>query len=314
MSHFPVEVHAGEWAANMLREKGIASVPMHKDLSPSEAESILSTVAPKVLLTGTSWGGNAEQVLRNAARRRGIPSVVVLDFWSNYSLRFRFADVSLQDMPDIICIMDEGARQEMIEEGFRPELLEISGQPHLEALTLDSARAQTSQTDRFMFLSQPDLTNGKSVHGRPLLSSLFEEIGRVAASRERRLQLLFKPHPKEAPPELPALRALCQSELVDVVLVAGSLPLVDVLEGVEVVAGGTTMGLFEARARGIGASAIVSSAVPASLQAALDDAGIRVQTAPLCNGIFDHEHTDPPVGWHAGASARVANIITRIMT
>lgn len=74
--------------------------------------------------------------------------------------------------------MDGTARQEMVEEGFRPELFEISGLPHLEELTLDTTRAQTGQTDRFVFLSQPGLTNGKSVHGSPLLSSLFEEIGR----------------------------------------------------------------------------------------------------------------------------------------
>ncbi|MDQ7831830.1 MAG: hypothetical protein RDU30_08860 [Desulfovibrionaceae bacterium] len=307
------DVFAGEWARDMLRRQGVAARPLHKDVSPQEAEALLDGCAAQALLTATSWGGDAEQALRNAARRRRLPSVTVLDFWSNYRMRFRHADVPIESMPDLICVMDEGTRQEMIGEGFAASRLVVTGQPHLEALFADGCAPACGPTDRLLFLSQPDLANGLTVHGDSLMRRIFQEAGRMASARGRRMHLFFKPHPKETPPAPERLRVLCDPDLVEVTLLSRTMPLLAALDGVEAAVGGPTMGLFEARARGVGATALCAVNATPALVAALRQAGIRVQQPPACPGIFEHETNAPPAKWRPGAARRILDAVTRSM-
>ena len=123
---------------------------------------------PGLVCAATSVNGvDWERHFFVASRKLGIPSVAVLDYWSNYVPRFTLAQ-SLDALPDVIGIMDERARIEMIGNGFPAERLSITGQPVLDDvrrwhadLSGDSRRRFREQlglaadTRAFLFISQP---------------------------------------------------------------------------------------------------------------------------------------------------------------
>lgn len=77
------------------------------------------------------------------ALSRSVPSIAVLDQWQNYKERFsgpNGTDVC-QYLPDIICVMDESARQSMVSDGLPAERIEVVGHPSL-------ARLRRIMTDR----------------------------------------------------------------------------------------------------------------------------------------------------------------------
>ena len=82
-------------------------------------DGILDNPKASLLLTGTSYNSvDLEKKFIASARERGVPSLAVLDFWSNFALRFSRGDGGLENIPDRIAVMDEWAREEMIAAGF----------------------------------------------------------------------------------------------------------------------------------------------------------------------------------------------------
>lgn len=91
-------------------------------------------VGAGLLLVATSANGiDHERRTTPIARRLGIPSLALLDFWSNYRLRFEDADGQLL-LPDRIAVMDELAVREMSAAGFPADILVVTGQPAFDGL------------------------------------------------------------------------------------------------------------------------------------------------------------------------------------
>src|SRR5207248_11353111 len=61
-----------------------------------------------------------------------VPSVYVLDFWSNYWQRFSDSGKDLKFLPEKICVMDNAAEEAMIAEGIPPDRIAVTGNPHFE--------------------------------------------------------------------------------------------------------------------------------------------------------------------------------------
>ncbi len=183
--------------------------------SSREALLWLNERRPGLLCAGTSVNGvDWEQHFFVASRRLDIPSVAVLDYWSNYVPRFSLAQ-NLDAMPDMIGIMDERAREEMIEDGFPAERLMITGQPVLDearrwyaGLSGDSRQRFRKRlgiaagTHAFLFISQPLVEMRRATGGKgrlfdefASLEALAEAIGRTPVAP---MLLLIKLHPREA--------------------------------------------------------------------------------------------------------------------
>lgn len=127
------------------------------------ARAFLRQSHPVLLLTATSVNGiDWECYLLQAARELAIPSLSLLDFWSNYSRRFSLQS-GLDCLPQQLCVMDQRACDEMIAEGFPAALLQITGQPALDVCAvpvasglLAAARALWPEgCRRILFVSQP---------------------------------------------------------------------------------------------------------------------------------------------------------------
>jgi hypothetical protein len=96
--------------------------------------ALLAEARPTVLLTGTSWGDDqVELPFLEAAASLGIPSVAIIDFWSNYAARFLAADGRLV-LPDRVAVPDRIAALEAAAEGIPEDRLVVTGNPHYERL------------------------------------------------------------------------------------------------------------------------------------------------------------------------------------
>lgn len=190
----------------------------HEVTQFNDALCLLEQIRPDALLCGTSVNGrDDEKTFISAARQLGVPSVAVLDFWSNYAARFttRPPDGPFDALPDVITVMDECAAEDLRGIGIDAKSIHITGQPafdrlHEEAPPL-SKRAELrtrigcpSERHLILFASQPcseiATKAGYAVlpyDERDIVQTFCEEIKAHPAANE--LFLWIRPHPRELP-------------------------------------------------------------------------------------------------------------------
>jgi len=220
------------WAKRSLAYDRLAGT-----MTAGEASILLRECRARLLLVGTSVNSlNLEKVFIQGAREAGIPSVAVLDYWSNYSARFSDNAGHLSYLPDRIAVMDERAREEMIAEGFAPERLVVTGQPALDELVQEAGRytpAVRAEIRRglgvqaaeqlLVFVSQPLSRlygDNPAVPGhlgfteRTVLVMLMAALHRLRVSEEHRIVLAVRPHPREDTEGFATLQSGCIRVLV----------------------------------------------------------------------------------------------------
>ena len=141
-----VRAFAYQQALPFWRSRGLDVTPLDERVSTQQVEELVWAMQPAVVLTGSSVNGvDLERQFIAGARALRIPSLALLDFWSNY--RARFADIhgTLDSSPDKIAVMDQRARAEMIAAGFDPASLVVTGQPALDDLARTAAEFTSAQ-------------------------------------------------------------------------------------------------------------------------------------------------------------------------
>jgi hypothetical protein len=128
-----VEVLASGKAAMVFSGAGIQHRTVG-DTSHDKLRGLLVEIAPRALLLGTAWGPSLDKALLRAAQGLKIPSLAVLDMWSNYRERFLAPASGEQLLPTKIAVMDKLAFDQAVEAGLPSSTLAITGQPYLETL------------------------------------------------------------------------------------------------------------------------------------------------------------------------------------
>jgi hypothetical protein len=122
-------------ARTVWQRAGLKFVEIPEETAEEAASNLLLDNRARALAVGTSMNSaGLEKKFVRAARQLGTPSLAVLDFWSNYLGRFSDATGRLSLVPDLIAIMDDTARAEMLELGFDASRLVVTGQPAFDAL------------------------------------------------------------------------------------------------------------------------------------------------------------------------------------
>lgn len=104
-----------------------------------------------MVVTGTTCYDpkDTDKLLWKAARKRGIYSIAILDQWSNYQCRFTMMRKKLSEekmvFPDIICVMDEYARNELVLVGVPLDRIVVTGQPYFETALNNQQKITESQ-------------------------------------------------------------------------------------------------------------------------------------------------------------------------
>ena len=128
-----VHVYAYRQSTNLFRRQKIPFWALPETTTLDDFRSLLERHRTSVILTATSVNGiDLEKKLIAAAKDADIPSLAVLDFWTNYRARFEDKHKQLTFLPDRIAVMDQRAVTEMGRLGFPVNQLIITGQPALD--------------------------------------------------------------------------------------------------------------------------------------------------------------------------------------
>jgi hypothetical protein len=97
---------------------------------------LLTKTRPQACICGTTRFVSPDRLLVKAARETGVRSVVVLDEWFNYRLRFEDpASGNLVYLPEAVAVQDRQAWEEAAAEGVPAHICHITGSPALAELT-----------------------------------------------------------------------------------------------------------------------------------------------------------------------------------
>ena len=265
---YEVQTVAYAQAATLFAKRRVPFLALQETLSRADAGAWLLERRADLLLCGTSINAlELEKRLIDGANDRDIPSLAVLDYWSNYAARFSRHNGDLAHLPCRIAVMDERARAEMIGEGFEPERLVVTGQPAFDDLAASRARFDKVRHREFResreigpnqllvtFFSQP-LSQGfrrREDGGAPgdlgydettILPQLVKALEEIAGRRECRLVLAIRPHPREPDASYRSLSSLNRSLRI---LVSTEGESRDWAMASDLVTGMTTMLLVEA--------------------------------------------------------------------
>lgn len=196
-----------------------------------------------LLVVGTSIGPSLEKRVTVMARERSIPVIAIMDFWSNYTLRF--SDPGTENrayLPDAALVMDEVCKREMIKEGFDPRMLVVTGSPAFDAFKISKRK----KGDCIVFLSQPF---SELIPENPGLNFGYDEV-RVFADVVSVLEdlnvsrpLIVKHHPRTKNQEV--FSSLIEKSDFSI-RVEKKMPTKTLIEKATLVIGMNTVALFEA--------------------------------------------------------------------
>ncbi len=219
----PLAVLAYGQALALWRGQGFAPRALADDGWPESADRLLGDMDAGLVVCGASVNRlNLEQHFIDAARRRGVPSLSLLDFPTNYRARYQDAEGRLAHLPDRIAVGDADCAREMAQIGFPAERLRVVGWTGLDALagfrekwtpearqTLRQGLGLAANDLLVLFVSQPlrELYEHPSLRGRgpgydehqvlALLLAGLEGLAPDLARQGRRLHLLVRTHPRE---------------------------------------------------------------------------------------------------------------------
>lgn len=220
----PLQPLAYREALSLWRRRGLTPEPIDGD---GGGRLLVERIRQAgLLLAATSANGvDREREAIAVARRFAVPSLALLDFWSNYRLRFANREGGLI-LPDRIAVMDALAAEEMAAAGFPVERLEITGQPAFDDLparlaAFSPARRQQLRRELdladgdclVLYVSQPlGALYGSPGQARQTIGFSDEEVlalsaitlADLATRHRRRLVMAIRRHPREtrrmAPP------------------------------------------------------------------------------------------------------------------
>lgn len=185
-------------------------------------KEIIEKYLPAVIITGTSSDDFFEKRLWGIARIKNIPSIAVLDHWVNYGIRFSKytlsqyseynRELSHDYIPDKILVMDDYAKNKLIEEGVDEEKLVVTGQPHFKWLSDKSVKCRkniSKQKDSLdiLYVSEPyekiyggreNSINALGYSEKTIFQELLKTLNRLEGGCfEKKVRLFIKQHPKE---------------------------------------------------------------------------------------------------------------------
>lgn len=213
-------VFAYRQATDIMAKNKIEFTALPEETSIATIRSLIEIVKPNILVSGTSFKSTVlEKKFILVAQEMKVPSLAIIDFWSNYSLRFCNDDGQLAYLPDKIAVMDERAFNEMVREGFNPDSLVITGQPVFDDLDKCKSGFNLQKRQRVkdffciasdstfvVFVSQPVSKLYGRVDSNPhylgydekmVLHLLLSTLEKISLTRNKKITLLIRPHPRE---------------------------------------------------------------------------------------------------------------------
>lgn len=214
----PMDVIANEPARAVFRRAGVEHTALSELASPpldlARARRIVSSLGSTWAVLGVANRRDpANACLTLACREQGVPTIGFMDNWLNWD-EMGEGPGDFQYAPDILAVMDECARGELVSRGFPEDRIEMVGHPHLES-SAHIHRARHSD-----YLSPGDLEASvwlvvsQRVHrdrslkdnlglldtrldGEELVTILTHAAGEARKRDRRDVLIVLRPHPIE---------------------------------------------------------------------------------------------------------------------
>lgn len=158
---------------------------------------------PDLVIAGNSFGFSVDKKVLRAARYLKVPSISIIDYWSNYWLRFNKPEEGrrLENLPNHIIVIDDLMRREMVAAGFPPKKLKVLGNPHFDSFQRINKISIKSPIQKIIFISQPlrQIYNSTGEINYDEYS-VFSELIFVLKNLEKKIKqpkLIVRLHPKE---------------------------------------------------------------------------------------------------------------------
>lgn len=207
-------------AATLWKERNLNFHEIAGDIPDSAIIEILGTGKANLLLCGTSVNRfELEKRFIAFARKLSLPSLAVLDFWSNYALRFSDDEGVLAYLPDRIAVMDQTALDEMVADGVDRSRIVITGHPAWDNLAEHGNRFGADEKARIraalgigendwlvVYASQPPTFSDDSAESdvppwqdrSKAVLALLHALQEISRKQRRKAFLLIRPHPRES--------------------------------------------------------------------------------------------------------------------
>lgn len=309
-------VYSGKPSLKFLKGTDLKINELKSDLTFEEASAIIDREVPDILLTATG-GGGAEQQLRNVAYKRNINSFVVLDFWKHYARRWMYADYEISKMKDIVFVMDENVKIEMISDGFPENQIVVTGHPYLELLFSEESYVSNSRAGfhSYLFLSQPSDTIGLKDYKKHPVEEIIKQLKKHSRSTGKNLLLYVKLHPLETiSDELLKIVMECDGIGVRVFVVDAENDLNELLKMCNTVIGYNSIALFEAAASGKRVFSLDVVPMNDSLKIAMEGAGIEIVSPKEIAERLAEKKANRESGYQGLYSGATNNCINRIFS
>lgn len=222
-NNYKVEVYGKDFAIEGFEKLGVVCRDITKSVSPvneANLKKFLIVKKPFLLITGTNSEEFSEKYFWRASASLNIPSIAILDHWTNLGIRFSKytlttiekykTDKSLKYFPKKIFVMDEWVKEEMTRVGINPDLIKVTGQPYFEFLQKQYSgkvrRKPSNNEVRLLFASEPlsEFFNGEAISDESLIYNeikvvelLLEIISKIVTSGGKPIELIIKLHPKD---------------------------------------------------------------------------------------------------------------------
>ena len=229
---YVVDLYGKDAALNRYNQYGLKGIDITSKLnniSQEEIHRFLSKESPDFLITGTSADDFTEKYLWNQSSKLNIKSFAILDHWVNYGVRFSEFDLSRLEeydmnkrhpyLPYKILVMDDYAKNQMINEGIKQEKILVSGQPYFDYLiekqentnmkdivSLKNSLFENKNALLITFVSEPISKiyneSDQSEHylgytERTIFKQFYRILNKIAINYKTNINLVIRLHPKE---------------------------------------------------------------------------------------------------------------------
>ena len=161
-------------------------------LSFRDLKDLIYDFNPDFFIGGTSAGLTFDKKILDTLKKNGAKTIYILDYWANYWQRFSSEKKDFRYLPDMICVMDQKAKKEMVAEGFDPKIIKITGNPHFDHFR----KIKKGDSTLILFISTPVSVKEKSGYDE---FTVIEGILRVLKSGNfpSDFKVIIRPHPSE---------------------------------------------------------------------------------------------------------------------
>lgn len=182
-----------------------------------------------LFIFGTSWGKSLDKDILNKISSKHTKSVAIVDFWTNYQVRFG------KVLPDFICVMDSAVKTELVNIGIPAGIIKVTGNPYFDSF-LRNIRSGKEEKNKILFISQPlfKQNNNSGINEIKILEDIIKTLNEFGQS----FNLVLRLHPLDD--------KMKYNNYLDKNITLDNLTLNDSLSRASVVIGMNSVVLFQA--------------------------------------------------------------------